>query len=66
MQNIPEICRYRELIVPLRSKTAKLGGASAIQANLIAFLRPYGSKRPEVERGLYEPCSVKKKKKEKK
>ena len=22
-------------------------------------MRPYGSKRPEVERGLHEPCSVK-------
>jgi hypothetical protein len=30
-----------------------------IQASLIAFLRPFGSKRPEVERGLHEPCSVK-------
>ena len=40
-------------------ETARLGGASAIQASLIAFLRPFGSKRPEVERGLHEPCNVK-------
>ena len=35
-----------QLFVILRSKTARLGGASTIQASLIAF-------------GLHEPCNVK-------
>jgi len=46
VQNIPNILWNPQLFVILRSKTARLGGASAIQASLIAF-------------GLHEPCCVK-------
>jgi len=49
---IPEIWLYRKLSILLRPKTARLGGASAIQASLIAF-------------GLHEPCSRRKRKRRK-